>query len=140
MRSEDAIAGLGADRVGDPKTFGVRLGGYGPGGRPRLHYPDLLLVTPDGRRVAVELELSSKGRTRREKILRGYAADRDIDAVVYLVDNPAVGRAIRTSAARVGSSGRIQVQPVRWAGSHSPRDGGAAIARAATRTQAALVR
>lgn len=96
-----------------PGPLGVRLGGTGPGGRERLHYPDLLLITPDGRRLAVELELSAKGATRREKILAGYGADARIDAVLYLVDRPAVATAIRSSARRLGISHHVHVQWVR---------------------------
>ncbi len=93
--------------------MGVRLGGTGPGGRERLHYPDLLLVTPDGRRIAVELELSAKGTARREKILAGYGADARIDAVLYLVDRPVLATAIRSSARRLGISHHVHVQWVR---------------------------
>ena len=108
MRSEDGASGRSAD------PFGVRLGGVGAGGRERLHYPDLLLIGPGGRRVALELELTSKGRARRERILAGYAADGRIDSVLYLVDRSATGRAIRTSASRLGIADRVHVQPVRW--------------------------
>lgn len=108
MRSQD---GSGV-RGGNP--FGVRLGGLGPGGRERLHYPDLLLVGPRGGRVALELELTSKGRARRERILSGYAADGRIDSVLYLVARSATGRAIRASASRLGISASVHVQPVRW--------------------------
>src|SRR5205807_2339860 len=48
------------DRAGhraDP-PLAVRLGGPGRHGLERLHYPDLLLVTAGGQRVAVELELT----------------------------------------------------------------------------------
>ena len=125
MRSGDGTSGRSAN------PFGVRLGGVGPGGRERLHYPDLLLVGSGGRRIAVELELTSKGRTRRERILAGYAADGRIDSVLYLVDRPATGRAIEASAARLGISGRIHVWRARWddpARGHVP-----ALARAADR-------
>jgi hypothetical protein len=108
MRSHDGIGTRGAN------PFGVRLGGVGAGGRERLHYPDLLLVGPSGRRVALELELTSKGRARRERILAGYAADSRIDSVLYLVDQPATGRALRASASRLGISHRVHVQPVRF--------------------------
>lgn len=126
MRSRD---GTGNRRV---NPFGVRLGGVGPGGRPRLHYPDLLLVGPGGRRVALELELTSKGRARRERILAGYAADGRIDAVLYLADRPATARAIRASASRLGISDRVHVQPVRW----DVSDRGQAPARSPGRTRA----
>jgi hypothetical protein len=108
MRSQDGRS------AGQLDPFGVRLGGVGPGGRARLHYPDLLLVGPGGRRVALELELTSKGRARRERILAGYAADGRIDSVLYLVDQSATGRALRTSAARLGISARVRVRPARW--------------------------
>jgi hypothetical protein len=94
------------------RRYGVYLGGVGAGGRDRVHYPDLVLVTRSGHRVAFELELSTKEVARRERILAGYAADRRIDAVVYLVERPSVGRAIERSAARMGISHLVRVQRV----------------------------
>ena len=108
LRSHDRSA----DR--DREPFGVRLGGVGPGGQERLHYPDLLLVTRQGRSIAIELELTSKGRTRREGILAGYAVDSRIDAVLYLVERGPLGRAIEGSAARMGVADRVHVQYFRW--------------------------
>jgi hypothetical protein len=108
MRSDDARP----DRSAPP--FGIRLGGVGPGGRERLHYPDLLIVTDTGHQVAFELELSSKSPARREGILAAYGADRRIDAVVYLVNRATVGRGISQSAARVGISRRVHVQNINW--------------------------
>lgn len=106
LRSSDASP----DRPEAP--YGVRLGGVGPGGRERLHYPDLLLITPDGRRIGIELELSSKGRVRREKILAGYGADARIDAVLYLVRDRRIGRSIQESARRLGIGSLVHVQQV----------------------------
>jgi hypothetical protein len=131
MRSGD---GTGAARA---NPFGVRLGGVGPGGHERLHYPDLLLIGADGRRVALELELTSKGRARRERILAGYAADSRIDAVLYLVDSPATGRAITASASRLGISARVHVQHVQW---EHPRRGPAATAARAVNREPGVVR
>ena len=106
MRSQDR-------RDGDRDArFGVRLGGPGPGGGERLHYPDLLVELQSGHRVAFELELTSKSRRRREGILAGFAGDRRIDVVAYLVDRPASGRAIARSAARLGIADLVHVQPV----------------------------
>jgi hypothetical protein len=110
--SERRLRSHDARPEGTDPPLGVRLGGYGPRGAERLHYPDLLLVDAAGRRIAVELELSRKGIQRRETILAGYAADRRIDAVLYLVDDRAIGRAIAASARRLGISDRIHVQPV----------------------------
>jgi hypothetical protein len=101
---------------------GVRLGGVGPGGRERIHYPDLLLVTPQGHQIAIELELSGKGRARREGILGGYAADSRIDAVLYFVEEPPLRRAIEESARRMDVSDLIHVRYFRWgAGNGSGR-------------------
>ena len=123
MRSEDA---RGAER---PTRHGVRLGGVGPGGRDRLHYPDMVVVTRSGHRVAFELELTTKSPRRRERILAGYAADRRIDAVVYLVDRAPAGRAVPRSAARVGVSDLIRVQDVRLASPGPSADGARAAER-----------
>lgn len=114
MRSHDPRADPGSD------PFGIRMGGPGPGGGPRLHYPDLLMTTGTGHRVAFELELTSKSRRRREDILAAYAADARISAVVYFVDDPPVGRALRSSVQRLGISSLVRVQAVRWGNEPGP--------------------
>jgi hypothetical protein len=107
MRSQDGA------RDGDVEPLAVKLGGVGPRGREALHYPDLLLHTTDGRRVALELELSSKGRARLERILSGYAADPRIDGVVYLVQNATVARSVQAAARRLGIASLVHIQRVR---------------------------
>jgi hypothetical protein len=124
MRSQDARP----DRDGAP--FAMRLGGLGPGGRERLHYPDLVLHTGEGRRVAVELELSDKGRSRRERILAGYAVDNRIDAVLYLTDRPGLARALGESARRLGMASLVHVERVSWGESMKEIASGAAAGRA----------
>jgi hypothetical protein len=127
MRSRDATAAADHRRTpgaheelepragGDPRPpFGVRLGGVGPRGQVRLHYPDLLLIGARGERVAIELELSAKGGRRLETILAGYGADPSIDAVLYLVEKPQIQRAVRSAAARLGISDLVHIQPVAW--------------------------
>ncbi len=104
MRSADQRA----ERFAEP--YGVRVPGAGPRGGERRHYPDLLLETGTGHRVAVELEMSSKTPRRREEILGGYAVDARFDAVLYLVDRPGVGRAIERSVAALGLSDLVHVQ------------------------------
>jgi hypothetical protein len=107
MRSHDGVR----DREGEP--FAVKLGGFGPWGRERLHYPDLLLRTADGRQVALELELSSKGRARRERILAGYAGDPRFDGVVYLVQNASIARSVKAAARRLGITSLVHIERVR---------------------------
>ena len=125
LRSRDARGAAGA-AGGDRQPLGVRLGGHGPYGRPRLHYPDLLLLTPAGRRIAVELELSSKGQRRREQILAGYGSDARVAAALYLVGDASIGRSIQASARRLGVSSWVHVQRARWA---HPRVGAASARR-----------
>lgn len=127
MRSEDR-------RRQDPsQRFGVRLGGVGPYGGERRHYPDLLLETDAGHRVAVELELTPKGRRRREQILSGYALDGRVDAVLYLVEHERTGLAIARAARRAGIAGCVQVQRARFA----PGSGATGAGRGAPRPAAA---
>ncbi len=107
MRSHDG----GRDPASEP--LAVKLGWVGPRRSDSLHYPDLLLRTSDGRRVALELELSSKPRVRLERILTGYAADPRIDGVVYLVESAVLARSVKAAARRVGIASRVHIQRVR---------------------------
>jgi hypothetical protein len=127
MRSEDRRA----DRPAGTPRHGVPLGS---GVGPRLHYPDLVLVTGSGHRVAFELELSTKAPARRERILAAYAADPRIDTVVYLVPTHAAGDAIARSAARAGAGDKVGVRRFAWAGGRAP---GAPKAPAVRRTAVA---
>jgi DNA-binding MarR family transcriptional regulator len=114
MRSLDGRPG----RAGPP--LGVRLGGLGPGGRERLHYPDLLVRTETCHTVAIELELSGKERASRERILGGYGAEPRIDAVVYLSDKASIRRGIQTSARQLGISSLMHVQRFAWGDAGRP--------------------
>jgi hypothetical protein len=126
MRSRDYHAGEHGERLA------VRLGGG------QHHYPDLLLHTPNGKRIAVELELSSKSRTQRERILSAYAIDRRVDAVVYLVENRATGKAIQDSARRAGISSLVHVHMIK--GGLPPRGGQRAAARTMDREPREMAR
>jgi DNA-binding transcriptional ArsR family regulator len=149
MRSRDG-AEAHASRVtgrSGQEPFGVRLAGRGPRGRPRLHYPDLLLVDREGRRIAVELELSSKGRSRRHQIIGGYASDRRIDAVLYLVNDQRIAREVQEAARRFGAERTVIVQRVRIGagqlpplGAVSSRDGARDTGRDATAERTRVTR
>lgn len=84
--------------------------GVGAGAAGRLHYPDLSLETVGGHRVAVELELTGKGRRRLDGIMLGYAADPRIDGVLYLCPRGRVGTGVREAARRAGIGDRVSVQ------------------------------
>ena len=115
LRSQDGARDPHAG-VGDlPEPLGVRKGGVGAHGGERLHYPDLLLRTEDGRWVALELELSTKARTRLESILAAYAADPRIAGVVYLVQSQSVARSVERAARRVGVPDLVHIQRARLA-------------------------
>ena len=101
-----------------------RSGCGGVGNGRGLHYPDLLVVTDSGHRVAFELELTTKSPRRREAILAGYAVDRRIDAVIYLVDTPQGRRAMQESVHKMGLGDRVRVEPV-TIGHGQPRASGA---------------
>ena len=126
LRSRD-----GARETDVTEPLGLRLGGTGPGGRERLHYPDLLLRTADGRRVALELELSPKGRTKLETILAGYGADPRIDGVVYLVKSQSVARSVEGAARKLGLSHLVHLQRVRYHACKPPAANTLALERAA---------
>jgi DNA-binding Lrp family transcriptional regulator len=128
MRSLDSAEAHATQVTGrsEAEPFGVRLAGSGPGARARLHYPDLLLIDREGRRIAVELELSSKGRSRRHRIIGGYASDRRIDAVLYLVEDHRIGRGVQAAARRFGFERRVIVQGVRVSAGQVPTLGAAA--------------
>ncbi len=104
MRSQDARW----DRV--ERALGVGIGGVGPGGREQLHYPDLLLTSARGKRIAVELELTGKSNARLGRIMMGYAADARIDAVLYLVPDRPLGERIAQAARTVGIGELVSVQ------------------------------
>jgi hypothetical protein len=127
MRSHDGARDVGSHPPSEP--LAVKLGGVGPRGRQSLHYPDLLLRTPDGWRIALELELSGKGRDRLEKILAGYASDPRIDGVVYLVASAAVARSVEAATRRLGIASLVHIQRVR----STVRSPAAARGAAATR-------
>ncbi len=135
MRSADGSRDA-RDPSASERRFGIRLGGAGAGGRERLHYPDLLLVDGAGNRIALELELSAKGRTRRETILAGYAADARIDAILYLVDRTEVGASVAGTARSFGIGDLVHVQPVRWGPAAPGRSAGAGRAARHPRARA----
>jgi DNA-binding MarR family transcriptional regulator len=111
--AERRLRSLDGSRDQGAEPLAVRLGGFGPHGGEKLHYPDLVLRTADGRRVALELELTPKTRTRLETILSGYGADPRFDRVVYLVSSPAVARSVQAAARRLGISELVHLQRVR---------------------------
>jgi hypothetical protein len=117
------LKGLAADRemraadtraaaAGAPVQYGVGLGLLGSHGRPQRHYPDLMLDTRGGHRVAVELELTAKSARRMARIMTGYASDASVDAVLYLVPTGALARLVSDAARRAAISDLVHVQRI----------------------------
>ncbi len=92
-----------------------------PGGRPALHRPDLALLSPQGRLLAVEVELSVKAPARLAAICRGWARARHVNGVYYLATPQAV-RAVSRGVAEMRAGDQITVLPLE-------RDRGAARRR-----------
>jgi len=116
LRSDDRRA----DREGPHAGIGV--GTFARGGRPSRHYPDLLMTAATGHRVAVELELTTKSADRLRQIMRAYASDHRIAAVLYLVPDAAGARRIETAARRAGIAPLVHVQRLAVGGIHgAPR-------------------
>jgi hypothetical protein len=108
MRSSDHRADAAGD-AGAPR-FGVGLAGAGPRGGPLRHYPDMLLRTAGGHRLALELELTPKSTRRLDRIMLAYAADHRIDGVIYLVPTRTLAGKVAGAARRAGIADRVQVQ------------------------------
>jgi len=79
-----------------------------PGGRSALHRPDLALVSPRGKVLAVEIELSIKAPRRLAAICRGWARARHVSHVYYLAE-PAPARAVIRAIAETRAENHITV-------------------------------
>lgn len=131
LRSHDGFG----DRTDPP--LAVRVPGVGPRGGERRHYPDLLVVTARGERVAIELELTAKSRTRREGILFAYAAEPRIDHVLYLVRDRRLGEQIAATARRLGLKDLVHVQEVTLADPTRPAQASRVLERGRDRSRPA---
>ena len=100
-----ALVGRGATQIWTARTLAsARARGALPegllahlGGR-EVHVPDLVATLADGRRVAVEVEMSRKSPRRLAEIMRAYRLARGLDEVVYLAPLEARARAIAQAA------------------------------------------
>jgi hypothetical protein len=80
-------------------------------GLPNLRWPDLALVSPTGRVVPVEVELTNKGISKLTTICRGWARARHIERVYYLAA-PRVAPTVERAAKKANACDRIWVLPV----------------------------
>ncbi len=144
MMSADKAAGAMTARPGR-EPYGLGIGMLGPHGNPQRHYPDLLLTTHTGHRVAIELELTAKSRHRMDRIMTAYASDARIDRVLYLVPDAALAQRVSDAARRAGISEMVQVRrlapkAIHGADDIGPRSPARSAAAAAGRRAAAPAR
>jgi hypothetical protein len=77
-------------------------------GFPQLRHPDLALVSPRGRVVPVEVELTNKGISRLTPICRGWARARHVEGVYYLAA-PRVAPTVERAAKKANALDCITV-------------------------------
>jgi hypothetical protein len=97
----------------------ARIGSIGS--TPMLHRPDLAMVSPSGRVLAVEVELSVKAPARLVRICRGWARARHLAHVYYLAA-PAAGRAVKRAVETVRAQDRVSVLSVKDVASLASRE------------------
>ena len=88
----------------------VRVGSRGAG-IAALHRPDLALLSPRGRVVAIEIELTAKEPPRLAAICSGWARARHVDAVYYLA-SPTAARAVSRAAKKTRAEDRLRILPL----------------------------
>jgi hypothetical protein len=101
LRSHDAAAT-------DPR-YGIRRSMST--GRQGLHFPDLAIEGADGRPLAVEVELTAKGRARLDSIINAYVRARHIAGVRYYVA-PAAAKGLNQAVTRAGANDLVDVRRV----------------------------
>jgi hypothetical protein len=104
MRTEDLEPSRDAPFAVEPHQFGGSRG---------VHYPDVMLLVPSGR-VAIKLLLSAPPVEQLEAVLRAYAADVRMQAVLYLVVDPRLGGPVESAAAGLELSAMVHVQLARF--------------------------
>jgi hypothetical protein len=90
------------DAAAETPRYAVARGAQAQLGRRGLHFPDLAVDGHDGRPLAVEVELTAKGRGRLDSIVAGYVRARHIAAVRYYAA-PAARAGLERAIARAGA-------------------------------------
>jgi hypothetical protein len=94
-----------------PELLASMRVGSRAGGFARWHRPDLALLSPGGRVVAIEVELTVKGPSSLIAICGGWARARHVDAVYYLA-SPAAERAVGRAAQKTRAEDRLRILPL----------------------------
>lgn len=101
LRSRDAAAG--ELRFGIRRTMST--------GRHALHFPDLAIERGEVQPLAVEVELTAKGRARLESIITGYVRARHFAGVRYYVA-PAATQGLQRAIARAEAGHLFDVRRI----------------------------
>ena len=88
----------------------VRVGSRG-GGVAAMHRPDLALLSPQGRVVAIEVELTVKTPSSLLAICGGWARAPHVDAVYYLA-TPTAARAVGRAVQKTRAEERVRILPL----------------------------
>ena len=97
------------DGSAERPAYAIAAGGKLPSGRLRLHFPDFAVEDgPDGRPLAIELELSAKGQRRLLEIVRAYVRARHVGAVRYYVTS-ASARQVRAAVSEARAESLVEV-------------------------------
>jgi hypothetical protein len=81
------------------------------GGEPRLHRPDLAILT-DERPIAVEVELTPKGAGRLDQLIRAWRRASWVGEVRYLCEPGATRRGVERAVQKVRAEGRVRIGEV----------------------------
>ncbi len=66
------------------------------------HIPDGVLEFKNGKKHAIELEMSVKAASRLDKIMKFYASNFDFNKVIYFITSQSVANALQKAADRIG--------------------------------------
>ena len=99
-----------AERIEGRPIASARLGEL-PGGAPRLHRPDLVLLGAE-RPVAIEVELTPKAPRRLEQLIRAWRRASWVAEVRYLCEPGQTRRAVERAVQKTRAEGRIRIEEV----------------------------
>jgi hypothetical protein len=96
-----------AERIEGRPIASAKIGEL-PDGRPRLHRPDLAIVSGD-RLTAIEVELTPKSSQRLREIIRGWRRASWVDEVHYHCEPGPTRRAVERAVRKLHAGERIVI-------------------------------
>ncbi len=99
-----------AERIEGGPIASAKVGEL-PSGAPRLHRPDLVVLTEE-RPTAVEVELTPKAPRRLEQLIRAWRRASWVAEVRYLCEPGQTRRAVERAVEKTRAQGRIRIEEV----------------------------